>query len=760
MHDCFAALNSVVHSGMFKSRLWHAFAALILFANAHAASLVVFPFESDDPRLGTAVAHAIAEGLDSGFEVYGPAVAPSLVPPFLVDGGFYNPAGFYADLAGPGQAALLRSGSGAEVAVNGLIYDTDGLLVLEMNLAHAGGLDQITLQVTSGNPGDLAARAAALTARALGKAGIPEVEEIALDGVAGLRASAIYDAGLPGGLDSALLTLHEPLLADDPYSVRLREAIESVQAGTDDGDPVLLAALSLNSVGLDEARSARYFENLTEGNLLPAFWLWRAMLKASSGDSVAAESAFEAAATYPYGVAARHAWNMADSDTVAAELPRADAPSLITYSVLARSMGDTLLEKQALRQLTRVDPWQAWAFERLSFIAFDEDEALDAGQALAVAVRLQPDSDLYWTNLGWAQYLLGLLDQSEQSSIRATLLASQQYIAHYNLGLVRAVTGRLGEAIEAYDVALRFDPSVDDAAIEDLQNALRLYPSEPAVHFSLAYLLEAAGQRSAAASQYGAYLGRVSQGDFAERAQARMEVLLAPPPELQLPGGVRVFLGAIEQTDAELQAGDPLRPSFEVYTPGDSLPVSLSVEFSLESEGEQLESAGHELTLPPQTVGFVIDGLSFRLPADLAPGDYDLTVTIRASEDRQVSESASLSVAELSDPLRAVYGYGIILQSIETGGALFDRQDLGNWSSSASVLQNELLIAHDAAEEILPRIDNGRFAGLSGGAAFEATTDDDLADFLRYIAHPDLDGASFVFVDTYAQWIIDGSPTE
>ena len=745
---------------MYTSRLWHVLATLLLIAHVQAANLVVYPFESEDPVLGTAVAHAVAEAFTADHVVYGPTVAPTLVPPFLVDGGFYNPAGFYADLSGLGATAMLQSATGADVALNGLVYDIDGLLVLELEMAHPGGLESMTLQANSGDPKELAARAVGVTASLLDAERIREVPEIDLDGVAGARAEAIYSAGLPGGLDTAWGLLQNPVLASDPFAQRLLEAIESLQAGTDEGDPILLATLSLNTAGLNEIRSAAYFDRLNLESGLPTFRLWQAMLLASTGDLAGADQAFDQAAVFPYGVAARHAWNESSATEIAAEVPAADGPALIVYSVMARTMGETELEKEALRRLTRIDPWQVWAFERLSFIAFDEDQALDAGQALAVATRLQPDSDLYWTNLGWAQYLLGLLEQSEESSIRATLLASQQYIAHYNIGLVRTVTGRLAQAIEAYDTALRHDPAVDEAAIEDLENALTLYPSEPAVHYSLGYLLEAAGERSRAARQYSSYVRRIGQGDHAERARSRIVQLEAPAPELQLPGGVRLFLGAVPLTEAAVQAGDPLRPSFEVYTPGEALPVSLRIVFSLHGAAGELAVEEHEVTLPPQTVGFVIDGLIYRIPADLQPGDYDLRVTVLASEDRQVSSDVALTVAARQDPLRALFGYGMTLQSIGSGGPLFDRSDLGHWPASLAMLQNELTLARDAADEVLPSVETGRFAGLSGGAAFEATTEADLLDFLAFIAHPDLQGSSFVFVDTYAQWLLDGAPTE
>lgn len=749
---------------MFRAKLWHTLAALLLLGTAAAGTVLVYPFRSEDPQVGTAVAHAVATALAHEDEVFGPAVAPTLVPPFMVAGGFYNPAGFHADSASLSTTVTLQSGSGADLAVNGEISEVDGFYILELQLVQHDGLASRTVQAPVGDLTQLARRTTGLISRVLDQERVPQVEQLDLDGVDGRRAQAVLQAGQIGGLEAALETLNDPLLAADPYSQQLRQAISAVLRGEDDADPALLAALSLNTAGLAEERSLHYFTLLDRQTDLPAVRLWRAVLLASQGDRAAAAEAFGYAdrAGYEYGRAARHGFLESPASVVRAELDGADAAALIVYSVMGRALEDTSLEKQALRRLSRVNPWHVWPFERLSFIAFDEDEALEAGQALQVAVRLEPDSDLYWTNLGWAQYLLGLLEQSEQSSLRATLLAPQQYIASYNLGLVRSVTGRLESAIEAYDAALRHDPAVEDAAIEDLEDALRRYPREPAVHYSLAYLLEAAGQRSAALEQYRTYLNRAgAEAPLAARAESRTVSLALPPPELQLPGGIRLFLGNVPVTADNLQAGDPLRPSFEVYTPGEVLPNLLDITLELlPAQGEPVASLASTVTLPPDTVGFVIDGYTLQLPRGLQPGDYSVMVTVSASEDREVSSELPVTVGPLLDPLRQLFGYGINLQSIESGGPLFDRTDLGRWPTAVSLLQQELNVAAAAADEVLPSIETGRFAGLSGGAAFRQSGEADLREFISYIAHPDLQGSSFVFVDTYAQWVLEGTPTD
>src|SRR5690625_5549438 len=97
---------------MFRAKLWHTLAALLLLGTAAAGTVLVYPFRSEDPQVGTAVAHAVATALAHEDEVLGPAVAATLVPPFMVAGGCFNQAGFHADSAGLITRMTMQSGSG------------------------------------------------------------------------------------------------------------------------------------------------------------------------------------------------------------------------------------------------------------------------------------------------------------------------------------------------------------------------------------------------------------------------------------------------------------------------------------------------------------------------------------------------------------------------------------------------------------------------------------------------------------------------
>src|SRR5690606_31017184 len=139
--------------------------------------------------------------------------------------------------------------------------------------------------------------------------------------------------------------------------------------------------------------------------------------------------------------------------------------ALLAAAVTFEAAGGDERQEAALIALHRASPFLAYPLESLSYIYFDEENALRAVQVLTVAVELEPESSLYWTNLGWAWYLLGDLVRSEEASIRALSLDGTQSVAAYNLGLARTVTGRLEEALPAYEQALRFDPEVNDEAV-------------------------------------------------------------------------------------------------------------------------------------------------------------------------------------------------------------------------------------------------------------------------------------------------------
>ncbi len=379
-----------------------------------------------------------------------------------------------------------------------------------------------------------------------------------------------------------------------------------------------------------------------------------------------------------------------------------------------------------------------------------------------MAVELEPGSALYWTNLGWSYYLLGFLNESEQASLKALSLDPGETIADYNLGLVRVVTGRLQQGMSAYSDALRVDPKVDAEAIGDLERARGRYPDQPGVAFALAWLYEADGQRSEALRSYQAYLGEsAADAPLRSEAQARAEALSAPPPVMELGGGITLTLGKRGSAASPYHPLDAVYPSFELSTPGDALPRRVTLSYRLLGmDGAELARASEEVAIPQNAVGFVVDDLALTLPADLTPGSYRITVLATAADGRKVDGATTVEVAAGAVPLRQLLGRAITMTALNSNAPLYGAGDLDHPEGLVGVLVQELRATANEAEQALPKATNGRFAGLSGAQVFERSTAQDVGDFLTYLLASGAHDTSFTFVDAYAQWVLDGTPAK
>lgn len=778
-------------------RTAHVLLALVLVTGAFASSLLVYPFISQDPLLGVAMADEVAAAFQDEVVVFGPDVAAGVVPPLVVTDGYINLSRVLGGpvWTGPSGPSLLLGGAGVSVAVSGAVEQYEERTVLRLELASEAGTWRSELSAAPGDRARLVRQALWFIAPHLGLEGPPH--PVPSPAIAGDYEEYVRSVGLAGNglvVDAASV---RPNLNDGTWPERGAEFQDDLRAVTE-GNLALphasalpeteaarrLARRALMALSLDtlhEAGAEAAFGTLAELTGLGVAFAWNGILAFDRDDFGAAEAAFEAAARqdYPYGLALQSSLQLANGnagtalglvDTLVSRGQAAGPAALTGAYTVALLAEDVERQKGSLHELHRAAPYLAYPLQELSFIAFDEDDALAAAQALAVAVDLEPDSSLFWTNLGWAKYLLGFLDESAEASERAIAVDGNAYIAAYNLGLVHAVHGRLDEALEAYDYAVALDPAIHDEVIVDLVNARQLYPGVSAVEYSLARLYEAKGQRQNAREAYRRFLqlaraeGRTDDyAAYLQVAEQRLVALDAPPPPLEIFGDVSLRLGQRGPDTEPFHPGDPVYPSFELSTPGDQLPalveLTLTVQAQDAAEGEEpAVSITASVETPPGAVGYVVDFVDVELPVDLPAGVYTLVVQATSGDELAASGQAGFRVAGDVVPLRQLFGRNVVMTGLEIESPLYGRGDLASVDRVVERMVQELRDAAPAAEAALPTIVGGRYDGLSGAQLFLAATAEEVEEFLAYVARSDTRDSRFTFVDGFAQWAIDGAP--
>jgi len=754
------------------------------WAAAMAAAMAVHPFASDDPLLGMAVAEELAASFSGVDLLLGPEVTAGAVPPIMAGGGFIGLTRVTGQepMYGAAGVDLLRGALGVDVVVTGRVLVVDEGYRLLLAVAGPTGVTTATVEAPHARRDRLVSQAARVVAHAeptLPKPAPPAAPS--LDGAYATYVTALVYAsgGLVSDATALLATVADVDLPE--RAVRLREDLaaasepataEPVSSGT---RLLRRALLQLGVDAFDEDATFAAFRAAAAVTRRPVAGAWAAVLAASLGDYATARAELAGATGeggYPYGEAlgASLAWAEGDDEGALAGVRsviggRTDdrSAALLGASLVAQLVGSAAEETAALGDLARLSPFLVYSFERLSFLAFDRDDALAAAEALAPAVELDPESDLYWTNLGWAYYLLGFLERSEAASLQAVALDANQYIALYNIGLVRSVSGRLVEADDAYARATRLDPAIDDEAVKDLEDALVAYPDAVGVSYSLARLYEAEGRRDDAKVQYGRFVELAGEDPAlagpVSAARERLAALDAPPPPLELSGAVEPRLGARGTAASPYHPGDRVFPSFEVSTPGDQLPARLTVGLTLLSErGVGLAEGGDEVVVPSGAVGFVIDSLYVDLPSDLPEGNYVLRVDVSARDGSSTSGSAELIVRGGIVVLRQLISRGVVMTALDSGAPLYDAKSLTRAFSLTDTLMGELAGAASAADEALPTVTTGRFAGKSGAQLFEGSTAADIDAYLGYLIASGVADYRFVFVDAYAAWALDGAP--
>lgn len=741
-----------------------------------APQLAVFPFVSEDPRLGFAVADRLTQAFSA--PKVPPELALGLVPPFVLqDGQFISPLTLLGQpQSGSRHAAvLLRELLGTEVVVTGRVRYRENSLELQLFIARERASYSLYLQAPETEPASLIRQARAVLYAYTGLSPAPGAPlTFDLSSAYGTFIDGLMQ--LSAGQPEAALGLLENAERAADAETRWRRRAAALRAvltgGGASATPLLAGVVELSRDPFDAQRIRRAFAGSEE----PLAGLWDVLLLLQEGNEGGARQALSALETarYPfaeveallYEVRSAEARTHAETDLMAllARQPASLAAHLAGLLV-AQTLQDTALEREVATRLRELAPAFAYPYERLSQAAFAQNDALAAATALKTATRLEPASSLYWTNLGWAYYLLGVLEQSESASRRAGQLDDNDYISRYNLGLVQVVSGRLTQALNTYDEALARDLLADDAldpaAIDDLLGALERYPGVPAIHYALATLYEVKGELGAAASAYERYV-ELGGGSLVAEARARAEVLRAPPAPFAIGPEVRVGVGADTLDVPAYVPGDILYPRFELSTEGEELPTPLSVELRLkDASGRVLaQAAGSErLRLPPGTVALELDSVSLELPRTLRPGRYGLELRARA-RGREALRRVPLTVAAPPAPLvRQLLGRGIILRELQSAQPLYpqDAAQATTDQTFIATLLGELEQNATAAAETLPEITQGRFAGQSGEALFASSGPQDIRDFLAFLLARAA-GTDASFADLYANWALEGAP--
>ncbi|MDA0700274.1 MAG: hypothetical protein O3A02_03585, partial [bacterium] len=209
----------------------------------------------------------------------------------------------------------------------------------------------------------------------------------------------------------------------------------------------------------------------------------------------------------------------------------------------------------------------------------------------------------------------------------------------------------------------------------------------------------------------------------------------------------------------EARPGDPLTVAFEVTTPGAELPRRLDLTVELVApDGAVVDVDAAVVDVPTGAIGYVIDVLLIEVPVDLAAGGYAVVVTA-ASDGVEARASRQLEVDGEADRVRRLVGRGLVLTGLDTGQALVTVRDLGVAADTLwARLFMELRAAATLADEAMPLVEVGRFAGLGGGEVFERSEEVDVRDFIDFVLASGARYTTFAFVDAYAQWVLDGAP--
>lgn len=757
-------------------RVWLTLVAIFTITfGAAQSTLVIHPFDDGgDYTVGTVVADAVAAVFSTPDNVvFGPETAPSVLPPVWVPSGFVSLTRLLRDehmftITG---AQLLQGALQADVAVTGSLDIGETDLTLTMHIAVPGGTKTRALTVDVGDYDRLVGFAIA-TIAGHHITYDPHLRYTLNDGLDQVPFTELLFALTNGDYQGARHAAAElPEITHYALHARASQLAAAVYELPSDADLSTVwrhLVLAISAGTTADADLAEQFLTL-DSDLAT---LWAALLYLSDNQHARATRLLTRMdVNYPFArqIARNVMFHQSDRTVDAptlldwyGPLGQLDMAGAFVTSAIAFDIGTPGFEAAAAEVLMRTAPFLPWGFEQRSFAAFDLDDPKTAAVVLSVAVELEPDSALFWTNLGWARYLLNDFAGSIAASRTATELPAVTEVPFYNLGLAYAVQNEVELAYEAYMSGLDHHPEVNEAALEDLLNV-----AEPtaSVTFFTAFLAQEDGNRALAQEHFERFAALELSGNewhpFQSYADERLVAYAAPPAELVIEPSFALHLGVFGSETTEFHAGDAVATVFELTTPGFELPRTVTVAVDIAYEGGVVYDVSYPgtLSIPEGAVGYVIDELSFTLDPSLPVGEYEVTLIVAGDQGQEARMQRTFHIVGKPNVHRVLFSHNVQLLGVETGRILNTETAINTPDTLMRRYLEEIGLVAEEAANVIPELAHGRFAGLNGREAFAQVTADDVQDFLNWVVHSgEFYDFQAMFVDLFAEWVMIGTP--
>lgn len=135
------------------------------------------------------------------------------------------------------------------------------------------------------------------------------------------------------------------------------------------------------------------------------------------------------------------------------------ASAWLKLGMMQQAAGDTQAASKSYREVIKHNPNTAVAYNNLAWLELQQGGDLIQAEVFArKAVELAPHSAEFLDTLGWVLRARGQRNEAEQILSRAAASSGASADVHYHLGIVYSELGRMKEARDALERALRLDP--------------------------------------------------------------------------------------------------------------------------------------------------------------------------------------------------------------------------------------------------------------------------------------------------------------